>query len=101
MTADELWEALESDELLEYVGCDHKAREVFVRVHGQVLALSADAVAKRPWSEVRAVLLGERHPEVLRTYARIVGYFSRTSNWNRSKLTELRDRGKGDYGSRQ
>ncbi len=28
---------------------------------------------------------------------RIVGYFSRTTNWNRSKLGELRDRRRGSY----
>ena len=28
---------------------------------------------------------------------RIVGYFSRTNNWNRSKIGELKDRHKGDY----
>ena len=28
---------------------------------------------------------------------RIVGYFSRINNWNRSKLGELRDRHRGDY----
>ncbi len=28
---------------------------------------------------------------------RIVGYYSRTSNWNKSKLGELRDRHKGNY----
>ncbi len=28
---------------------------------------------------------------------RIVGYFSRISNWNKSKLGELKDRHKGDY----
>ncbi|HUX01004.1 MAG: anaerobic ribonucleoside-triphosphate reductase [Phycisphaerae bacterium] len=29
--------------------------------------------------------------------ARIVGYFSRISNWNKSKLGELKDRHRGDY----
>jgi len=29
---------------------------------------------------------------------RIVGYFSRIANWNKSKLGELKDREKGDYG---
>ena len=29
---------------------------------------------------------------------RVVGYFSQTRNWNRSKLGELADRRKGDYG---
>ncbi|MCK4423163.1 MAG: hypothetical protein KAV18_03750, partial [Candidatus Omnitrophica bacterium] len=28
---------------------------------------------------------------------RIVGYFSRINNWNKSKLGELRDRHKGEY----
>ena len=28
---------------------------------------------------------------------RIVGYFSRVSNWNKSKLAELRDRHRGNY----
>ncbi len=28
---------------------------------------------------------------------RIVGYYSRTSNWNKSKLGELKDRHKGNY----
>ncbi|MDD5686619.1 MAG: anaerobic ribonucleoside-triphosphate reductase [Elusimicrobia bacterium] len=28
---------------------------------------------------------------------RIVGYFSRIENWNKSKLGELRDRHNGDY----
>jgi len=28
---------------------------------------------------------------------RIVGYFSRVSNWNKSKLGELKDRGRGNY----
>ena len=31
------------------------------------------------------------------SFTRIVGYFSRISNWNKSKLGELKDRHKGDY----
>jgi ribonucleoside-triphosphate reductase len=31
---------------------------------------------------------------------RIVGYFSRVSNWNKSKLGELKDRQRGNYGVR-
>jgi ribonucleoside-triphosphate reductase len=31
---------------------------------------------------------------------RIVGYFSRVTNWNKSKLGELRDRQRGDYSVR-
>jgi len=32
------------------------------------------------------------------TVTRIVGYYSRVSNWNKSKLAELRDRRSGNYG---
>ncbi|GAH50709.1 unnamed protein product, partial [marine sediment metagenome] len=28
---------------------------------------------------------------------RVVGYYSRVDNWNRSKIGELKDRQKGDY----
>ena len=28
---------------------------------------------------------------------RVVGYYSKTRNWNKSKIGELKDRGKGDY----
>jgi len=28
---------------------------------------------------------------------RVVGYFSRVDNWNKSKIAELRDRQKGNY----
>jgi ribonucleoside-triphosphate reductase len=29
--------------------------------------------------------------------SRVVGYFSRINNWNKSKTAEFRDRQKGDY----
>ena len=31
---------------------------------------------------------------------RVVGYYSRTQNWNKSKLGELKDRHEGDYSIR-
>ena len=47
--------------------------------------------------EVTEVLEGIREPVMLYTITRIVGYYSTTANWNRSKLGELADRRKGDY----
>jgi len=29
--------------------------------------------------------------------SRVVGYWANTENWNRSKISELKDRGKGNY----
>ena len=33
----------------------------------------------------------------MRQVTRVVGYYSRVENWNKSKLGELDDRHKGDY----
>jgi hypothetical protein len=40
----------------------------------------------------------DRKGYVLEGVTRIVGYYSRTHNWNKSKIGELRDRQKGQYG---
>jgi hypothetical protein len=47
--------------------------------------------------EAEEVLEGRREPVMLYTITRIVGYYSSTANWNRSKLGELEDRRKGNY----
>jgi hypothetical protein len=44
-----------------------------------------------------SVLLGQRDPQVMFHMTRIVGYYSKTNNWNASKLAELRDRHEGNY----
>ncbi|MGR3318455.1 MAG: hypothetical protein ACUZ8O_08230 [Candidatus Anammoxibacter sp.] len=43
------------------------------------------------------VIKGERSSIILNGVTRIVGYFSRVNNWNRSKIGELRDRRAGEY----
>lgn len=45
------------------------------------------------------VITGARHPIVCEGITRIVGYYSRTHNWNKSKIGELRDRQHGQYGT--
>jgi hypothetical protein len=44
-----------------------------------------------------AVIAREDVPIKLNGVTRIVGYYSRTHNWNKSKIGELRDRAKGQY----
>lgn len=46
-----------------------------------------------------AVVAREENPIKLNGITRIVGYYSRTNNWNKSKIGELRDRAKGQYGT--
>jgi hypothetical protein len=47
-----------------------------------------------------AVVNCEEDPIKLHGITRIVGYYSRVTNWNKSKIGELRDRQKGQYGTK-
>lgn len=55
-----------------------------------------DSIYKYDWSNLKRVLDGGE-TQVLDHLTRIVGYFSKTSNWNKSKLGELEDRRRGNY----
>lgn len=95
----EFYEAVEADKDFEGIDVDTTLHGGSVRVKGPagVFLFSVNTVLEHDWDELRAVLTGERGPEVLTHMTRIVGYYSQTSNWNKSKLGELRDRQKGNY----
>ena len=59
--------------------------------------LPVSAVMQHDWPTLRSVILGEREPNVLNHMTRIVGYYSRIENWNKSKIGELQDRKAGSY----
>lgn len=61
-------------------------------------AVAVSAILDNSWDTLLEVLSGKRSPRVMTHLTRIVGYYSQLHNWNRSKLAELRDRQKGDYG---
>lgn len=48
--------------------------------------------------ELLRVISNDRSSIVLNGITRIVGYYSRVNNWNKSKVGELRDRSNGSYG---
>ena len=64
---------------------------------GHKTRLPVDTILAHPWETLREVILGQREPTALYHVSRIVGYFSRIENWNKSKLGELADRRAGDY----
>jgi len=82
---------------LEPAGAVEFRDEVVVRHRPTRLAwaLPVSEVLAHPWEELEAVLTGKREPHLMMHLSRIVGYYSRVDNWNRSKLAELRDRQKG------
>ena len=75
-----------------FVGCP-KAGQFGLR-----FSIAVDAIAKHDWREFEGILLGVRQPDLMEHMSRIVGYFSDMKHWNRSKIAELHDRRKGDYG---
>jgi len=54
-------------------------------------------VLELEWEKLRAIATGEERIDPLYHISRIVGYYSRIENWNRSKLGELADRRAGRY----
>ena len=49
------------------------------------------------WKDLEAVLTCKVNPTRLIPMTRVVGYYSRTDNWNKSKIGELKDRQCGSY----
>jgi len=101
MNPSEFFAAVESDSDLQGVAITERdGRVTLVVLHkpsGYVTALPVESIEACQWSDLRGVITGERPPNVLYQMARIVGYYSRIENWNKSKLGELRDRHKGNY----
>lgn len=64
---------------------------------GLMTRIPVDAVKAADWGILEQVLVGKREPQILQHMTRVVGYFSRVENWNKSKVGELKDRQKGNY----
>ena len=56
--------------------------------------LTEDAIKNNSWKVIdKSIKQGK---DVIHI-SRVVGYYSRIHNWNKSKLAELKDRQKGQY----
>lgn len=66
----------------------------------QAYEVEIDTIIKTP---IKDLMLALETGVFVRVYgvSRIVGYFSRISNWNASKISELRDRRQGNYWENQ
>lgn len=64
---------------------------------GLMTRIPLAAIEAADWGVLEEVLMGKREPQVLQHMTRVVGYFSRVENWNKSKVGELKDRRKGNY----
>ena len=61
---------------------------------GECLHLTLDALDTIEPDKLRRAIIGGRD---ISHITRIVGYYSNTKNWNKSKIGELRDRRAGIY----
>ncbi len=111
-------EAVELSSDLEIIGTafpsetdNGKVEEVFVirdyskpeGIEGAYIEVSIDEIVRKVTGFDKAqefikVIQNNRVPIVLNGITRIVGYYSRVNNWNKSKVGELRDRANGSYG---
>jgi len=102
MNLTDFYDQVERDEALKGIDVivgDHPDQDAVIVqdvATGQTVRLLADAIRSHPWEALRNVILG-LDPAPLYHTTRIVGYFSRIENWNKSKLGELKDRRNGNY----
>jgi len=80
----------EDEDAIDCMAIDHIPSNTTVTI-------PIDAIESASWENVRDVLTGEKDPIQLYHWTRVVGYYSRVDNWNKSKIGELKDRHKGSY----
>ncbi|HUW33218.1 MAG TPA: hypothetical protein VM223_16540 [Planctomycetota bacterium] len=64
---------------------------------GYKTRFSIPAILENDWPMLRDIALGRKSIQPLYHVTRIVGYYSRIENWNKSKIGELVDRRHGNY----
>jgi hypothetical protein len=105
-------EKVEGSERFEIAGLDRVGEkdEVFVLsdttkkdgIYGKYIEVGVEEILTAPLKDIWDVIANNRKKLVCHGVTRIVGYYSRTHNWNKSKVGELHDRIKsrefGGYG---
>ena len=108
----EFVEKVEGSERFEIAGLDRVGEkdEVFVLsdttkkdgIYGRYIEVGVEEILTAPLKDIWDVIANNRKKLVCHGVTRIVGYYSRTHNWNKSKVGELHDRIKsrefGGYG---
>ena len=59
--------------------------------------IAVPVILENDWETLRSIALGDKGLSPLYHVTRIVGYYSRIENWNKSKIGELADRRHGNY----
>lgn len=99
MKARAFYDAVMAHPDLEWEGTSDNPPEVRVKDlnAGLTRGIGALSVLENDWARLEAVMTGKAPAKIMNWMSRVVGYFSRIQNWNKSKLAELRDRQAGSY----
>lgn len=103
MELTQFFDVIEQHSELEGIGVDSQCKDrnpgviIKHRKTGLMTRIPTAAIEAADWPILEEVLVGKREPQVLQHMTRVVGYFSRVENWNKSKVGELKDRQKGSY----
>jgi len=113
MTGREFFDTINADDRFEWMGV--REAEVKFLLSGKMVTVLPDRALVRPigsgvvfeidvssilnttWGDMEDVLTFKRAIQIMDHMTRIVGYYSRVRNWNRSAIAQLRDRRNGDY----
>ncbi len=94
MTPDKFFTAITLDPTMTYLGVSDDC--VIVRAGRYVWSIDPKEIL-HDCDLTLAILREEVKPNPLWWMTRVVGYYSAVQNWNRSKVAELHDRGRGEY----
>lgn len=89
-------EKIKALDYVEVLNEDEKDLVIKNKNNEKEFTIHKEFLDENDFENVVAVLNG-RETQVLDGITRIVGYFSKTSNWNKSKIGELKDRRAGNY----
>lgn len=95
MTLLDFFNAVEADP--ELTGKGLTTESVVVQGPHSKWKIPLGTVETNDWETLRSLLLDKRDPDALSHMTRIVGYYSKLQDWNKSKMGELRDRHAGQY----
>jgi hypothetical protein len=103
MDGGEFFDRVEAHPDLEGLGIEEAEGDKGPAAHvrhvpsGGKFRVELSAIADQDWDTLLSIFQGRRQPRVLSHMTRVVGYFSKIENWNRSKVGELKGRQCGDY----
>lgn len=97
MDVTKFFEEVEKSDKINGLGVDGDNCVVQNTIDGLKYMIPVSTINDNDWDTLNGVIMGTRQAQTLDHITRIVGYFSKTKNWNKSKIGELADRREGDY----